>query len=104
MHLRMIKRHNSHQEIQKIKKEVPKLRKESKEKKGRKATEYYVVLLIIRTRAVQAAMKIAVNQMKILNLIRAKKKVKVLMKEVRLNKKELMNKRRLSKEGLLNKK
>ena len=88
MHLRMIKRHNSHQEIQKIKKEVPKLRKEPKEKKGRKATEYYVVLLIIRTRAVQAAVKI-------LNLIGAKKKVKVLMKEVNQNKRKLKKKRRL---------
>jgi hypothetical protein len=59
-----------------------------KGKKERKATKYLVVLLIIRTRAVQVAMKI-------LNLIGAKKKVKVLMKEVKQNKRKSKRKRRV---------
>ncbi len=58
-------------------------------KKERKATGYYVVLRIIITRVVQAAMKIAVNHMKILNLIGANKKVKVLMMELKQNKTKL---------------
>jgi hypothetical protein len=61
-------------------------------------------LLIIRTRAVQAAIKKAVNPKKILNLIGAKKKVKVLMMEEKQNKRKSKRKRRLNKQGSPNKK
>jgi hypothetical protein len=59
-------------------------------------------LLIIRNRAVQAAMKIVVNQMNILNLIRAKKKVKVLMIEEKQKKRKSKSKTKLNKQGLQN--
>ena len=49
-------------------------------------------------------MKIAVNPNKILNLIEAEKKVKVLMMELKQNKKKSRRRRKLSKQGSLNKK
>jgi hypothetical protein len=49
----------------------------------------------MRTRATKVAMKKEVDHKKILNLIRAKEKVKVLMMEVKQNKKKLTRKRML---------
>ena len=61
-------------------------------------------MLIIRTRAVQAAIKKAVNPKKILNLIVTKKKAKVLMMNVKQIKKKFRRKRKLKKQGLKEKK
>ena len=64
-------------------------------------------MLIIKAKAthkVQAAMKITVNLKRILNLIVVRKKMKVLMIEVRQIRKKLRRKRRLKKQGLPKKK
>ena len=103
----MILRLNYKSENITIKKKEQKQRKEIKGKKVRKVIEHYVSLLTIKiqaSQAVQAAMKIALNLRKILNLIVEEKKVKVLMMEVKQNNKKLKKKRRIKKQGLFKKK